>query len=219
MSHISCLQGSAEWLAARCGRITASRMPDVLATLKSGSEAAAREAYRMELVTEILTGQSAEHFTSKDMQWGTENEAFARAAYEIWLQEDGLNSVSVEPCGFFVHPVMEYAGASPDALVSSQEEGEGLLEIKCPKTSTHLRWMLAGVVPPEHRPQMQFAMACTGRSWCDFVSFDPRLPADLQLFVRRLWRDAKVITFLEEAVQRMYADVQATIEQLQAGQP
>jgi putative phage-type endonuclease len=204
MSHIPCIQGSPEWLQERCGRITASRIVDVLAVLKRGGESAARENYRMELIAEKLTGRSASHFVTTEMQWGVDNELLARGAYEV---ETGN---SVDMCGFFVHPEMEFAGASPDGLV----DGGGLLEIKCPQTKTHLRWMLAGVVPPEHEPQMLFEMACTGRKWCDFASFDPRLPANLQLFIRRLEWDDSRIKDIEDAVVFMDAEVNAILNLL-----
>lgn len=220
MTHIPCVQGSPEWLHERCGRITASRIVDVLAVLKRGGESAARESYRMELLAERLTGRSAEHFVTREMEWGVQNELLARGAYEIWLEQDeGTRApqyrkiVSVDTCGFFIHPAMEFAGASPDALVSSGD-GDGLLEIKCPQTKTHLRWMLAGVVPPEHEPQMLFEMACSGRQWCDFASFDPRLPARLQLFTVRLPRDDDRIAEIELAVAAMNAEIDAILNRL-----
>jgi len=220
MTHIRCIQGSPEWLQERCGRITASRIVDVMAVLKRGGESAARENYRMELLAERLIGRSASHFVTPEMQWGIDNELLARGAYEIYMEADEFTRapehrkpVSVDACGFFVHPAMEYAGASPDALVRSGD-GDGLLEIKCPQTKTHLRWMLAGVVPPEHEPQMLFEMACAERKWCDFVSFDPRLAASLQLFTKRLKWDADRIADIELAVAAMDGEVDAILGKL-----
>lgn len=204
MSYIPCVQGSPEWLQERCGRITASRIVDVLAVLKKGGESAARAAYRMELVAERLTGRSAQHFVSNEMLGGIENEVLARGAYEVETDN------SVDLVGFYTHPEMDFAGASPDGVIG----GEGCIEIKCPKTSTHIGWMLAGVIPPEHVPQMAFEMACTGRKWCDFVSFDPRLPVHLQLFIRRMERDDESITDIEAAVCQMDAEVDAILNRL-----
>lgn len=189
---IHCEQGSDEWKQARVGEITASRSGDVIATLKRGGEAAERAAYRSELMVERLTGmpypQSAEY--ARQVQWGKEQEPFARAAYEM------RNDVLVETVGFVVHPKIAHFGASPDGLVGD----DGTLQIKCPNTKTHLKWMLAGTIPLEHVPQMMGEMSCTGRAWCDFVSFDPRLPEHLQLFVRRFDRDQKLISVLESEV-------------------
>lgn len=204
MNYVPVVQGSAEWLQERSGRITASRIADVLATLKRGGESAAREAYRMELAVERLTGRATEHFVSRDMEWGTENEPLARGAYETETGE------SVDVTGFYLHPRMEFSGASPDGLVGA----DGLVEIKCPKTTTHLRWMLNGIVPLEHEPQILWQLACTGRQWCDFVSFDPRLPAHLQLFIRRMQRDNDRILEIELAVEHFHAEVEELLGRL-----
>jgi hypothetical protein len=180
--HIDCQHRSPEWREARCGLVTASRCADVLAMLKKGGEAEPRRKYRMELAIEILTGQPFQPPISRAMaaqiQWGIEQEQFARAAYEV------KRNTLVETCGFFVHATVERFGASPDVLVGS----EGLAQIKCPTTATHLAWMLEGVLPVEHAPQMLAELACTERQWNDFVSFDPRLPEHLQLFIRRMER-------------------------------
>jgi putative phage-type endonuclease len=190
-----CEQRTEEWRELRLGKVTASRISDVLAKIKEG-EAATRKKYKAEIVCEILTGLAVEGFKSKEMQWGTDTEPFARAAYE--LQQDVL----VQTVGFATHPTIKRFGCSPDGLVGS----DGLVEIKCPNTSTHIEYLLAGVVPAEYQPQMLVAMACTGRQWVDLVSYDPRLPSHLQLFCRRFPRDeariaeieAKVVKFLEE---------------------
>jgi hypothetical protein len=220
MIYIPCVQGSPEWLQERCGRVTASRIVDVLAVLKRGGESTARESYRMELLAERLTGRSADHFVTREMERGVENELLARGAYEVFMDADEATRaplhrkpVSVDACGFFIHPTMEFAGASPDALVRCGD-GYGLLEIKCPQTKTHLRWMLAGVIPPEHEPQMMFEMACTGRAWCDFASFDPRLPSTLQLFVVRLKRDEERIAEIDREVAAMDAEIESILKRL-----
>jgi hypothetical protein len=207
-------QGSELWLQARVGLVTASRAADVIACYKSGpkkgQETAARRDYRCELICEILTGQPYPQYVSHEMQWGRDQETFARAAYELQLD------VLVETCGFVLHPRVARFGASPDGLVGD----DGLIQIKCPNTSTHLGWMLAGVVPVEHAPQMLAEMSCTGRAWCDFVSFDPRLPEHLQLFVRRFARDEQFIATLEAEVVHFNAEIEDVLRVLpQAPQP
>jgi len=206
---LDCEQRTDEWRQLRIGKVTGSRICDVLAEIKKG-EAASRRNYRAEIVVETLTGIASEGFISKEMQWGMDTEPFARAAYE--LQQD----VEVTTVGFATHPLIERFGASPDGLVGT----DGLVEIKCPNTATHLDYLLNGVAPADYEPQMLAEMACTGRQWCDFVSFDPRLPSHLQLFVRRFhWDEAriteietKVVKFIEEVdeVLRRLEDVQAT---------
>jgi len=160
-----------------------------MAKIKTG-EAAARRDYRAQLVAEILTGKPQESgFVNAEMQWGTENEPLARAAYEI------AKEVMVDTVGLVLHPKIERAAASPDGLTA-----DGLLEVKCPKTATHLQYVLAGTPPAQYQAQMLWQMACTERAYCDFVSFDPRLPEDLQLFVVRFERDDKRIKDMEDEV-------------------
>lgn len=197
------IQGSTEWFAQRLGRVTASRLVDVLAKVKSG-EAAGRAGYRAELVAERLTGKSSEGFSNAAMKWGTDCEPIARAAYEA---ERG---VFVVETGMVPHPTIAMAGASPDGLVGP----DGLLETKCPDTKTHIDTILSGSVPAKYVPQVQWQMACTDRKWCDFVSFDPRMPADMQLFLIRVERDDKLIEEYEAEVVKFLAEVDATIEQL-----
>jgi hypothetical protein len=199
-------QGTAEWLALRVGKVTSSRICDVLATIQKKGEAAARKNYRAEIVCEILTGVAVQEYVTREMQWGIDQEQFGRAAYE--LQQEVL----VSPIGFAVHPFIERFGASPDGLVGD----DGLVEIKCPSTATHLEYLLAGVVPAEYEPQMLTAMACSGRKWCDFVSFDPRLPLHLQLFVRRLQRDDTRIADIEGKALKFLGEVDDVLVQLGA---
>lgn len=195
-------QGTAEWLAARAGRVTASRMSDVLAKIKTG-EAAARRDYRTQIVAEILTGRPQEDgYINAEMQWGTEQEPYARAAYEISF--DCL----VDTVGLVLHPTIDRSAASPDAMVNA----DGLIEIKCPKTATHLQYLMDGTVPSKYVPQMQWQMACTGRAWCDFVSYDPRLPEKMRLFVKRLPRDDARIAELEREVLAFLLDVDRMLE-------
>jgi putative phage-type endonuclease len=196
-------QGSEEWFAQRLGKVTASRLADVLATIKTG-EAADRANYRAELVAERLTGKRSEGFTNAAMKWGTECEPIARATYEA---ETGS---IVEEVGMIDHPTIAMSGASPDGLVGS----DGLLEIKCPETKAHIATMLSGSVPAKYIPQVQWQIACTGRAWCDFVSFDPRMPADMQMFCVRVHRDDEYIKKCEAAVIEFLASVDETVRKL-----
>ena len=203
MSNV--IQGSPEWFAQRLGKVTASRLVDVLAKVKVG-EAAARANYRAELVAERLTGKVAEGFSNAAMKWGTDCEPLARAAYEA---EFGL---LVGEVGMIQHPAIPNTGASPDGLVST----DGLIEIKCPETKAHIDTLLSKSAPAKYVPQMQWQMACTGRAWVDFVSFDPRTPSDLQLFVCRVLRDDDLIRQYETEVCAFLAEVDATVTSLTA---
>lgn len=196
-------QGTPEWLAQRAGHATASRFKDVLAKIKTG-EAATRRNYRVQLVTERLTGQPCESYTNAAMQWGTDQESSARAAYEA--QTGDL----VEQVGFILHPGMAWTGASPDGLIGD----EGGIEIKCPFQSTVHVETLQGGMPAEHMPQVQGVMWVTGRKWVDFVSYDPRMPEHLQLYVQRIKRDDSYIAELEKAVAAFLGEVSAMHQQL-----
>ena len=183
-------------------------MCDVMAKPKRGDkELACRKDYRMELLCERLTGRAQDHYVSREMDWGTEQEPFARAAYEVAFD------TMVDEVGLVLHPNMDFSGASPDGLVGS----DGGIEIKAPKTSTHLNWRLAGIVSEEHQDQMMWCMACCEREWWDFVSFDPRLPQGLRFFVARLERDEKRIAEMEYAVMEFNAEIEAMCKAL--GQP
>jgi putative phage-type endonuclease len=201
MKVLSMPQGSPEWLAARAGKVTASRISDVMA---SKTTAAYRD-YRAQIVAEILTGQPQESgFTNAAMQWGTEQEKFARVEYELACDW------TVDEIGIVLHPTIERGAASPDGLVSTN----GLVEIKCPKTATHLQTLIDKKQPRQYENQMLWQMACTGREWCDFVSFDPRLPEDLQLFVHRFDRDEKRIEEIEAAVKQFLNEVNEMIDNI-----
>lgn len=198
-------QGTAEWLQERCGLATASRFKDVLATVRSG-EAAGRRNYRAQLVVERLTGQPQETYQNAAMAWGTEHEPYARIAYEA---HTGL---IVQEVGFIKHPTL-MAGCSPDGLV----EDNGLVEIKAPyQSAVHIDALLGGIVPPEHIPQIMGQLWLTGREYCDFVSYDSRLPERLQLFVYRVHRDEKYIFNLEGEVIKFLKEVDAKHKQLMA---
>jgi len=196
-------QGSEEWFTIRIGKVTASRVADVIAKTKSGYSAS-RDNYMAQLVCERLTGQKAEGFTNAAMQHGTETEPLARAAYEA------LKDVLVDEVGFVPHPSIQMAGASPDGLVGD----DGLLEIKCPNTATHIDTLLSETVPTKYYTQMQFQLACTGREWCDFVSFDNRLPPELQLFVKRVPRDETYIRLMEAEIVQFIAELDDKINKL-----
>ena len=196
-------QRSDDWYAARCGKATASRFKDVLARLKNGTPAADRQRYLTELVVERLTGQPVPSYENAAMRWGTEQEAAARAAYE---QHTGA---TVEETGFVAHDTL-MAGCSPDGLV----DWDGLLEIKCPfNSAVHIETLLNGM-PAEHTAQVQGQMWITGRQWCDFVSFDPRMPVPLQLHVQRINRDPAFIADLERQVAEFLNEVGAQVEAL-----
>jgi putative phage-type endonuclease len=197
-------QGSKEWLEARLGKVTASRVADVIARTKSGYSAS-RANYMAELICERLTGAAAERFTSAAMDRGIETEAEARDFYAFGID------VPVTQIGLVPHPKILMAAASPDGLVGEA----GLVEIKCPNTATHIETLIEQTIPGRYLTQMMWQMACTGREWCDFVSFDPRLPPDMQLFIRRVPRDPAVIADLEREVVNFLAEIDRKITSLQ----
>lgn len=189
-------QGSPEWYAIRLGKVTASRVADVIAKTKTGW-GASRANYMAELVAERLTGVCAESYTNAAMQWGKDHEAEARAAYEF------RNDAEVEMIGFAPHPTIEMSGASPDGLIGAT----GLLELKCPNTATHIDTLLGQGVPAKYAAQVQWQMACTGRLWCDFASYDPRLPETMRLYVCRIARDDAFISETEKLVIAFLAEL------------
>jgi putative phage-type endonuclease len=196
-------QRTEEWFEARMGCVTASRTADVMAKTKSGY-AASRANYMAELICERLTGERQGGFSSAAMQWGTETEPQARMAYEI------ITGATVVETGFVLHPEIAGFGASPDGLIGD----DGLIEIKCPNTATHIDTLLADKVPTKYIIQMHVQMLCTGRAWCDFVSFDPRLPIDLHMFIKRVERDNKLAEEIVTEVQSFLADMEAKIAKL-----
>jgi putative phage-type endonuclease len=198
-------QRTEEWLLARCGKVTASRVADVLAKVKTG-ESASRKNYKMELVVQRLTKQPGESFTNAAMEWGTATEPQARMAYEAHTGS------FVEEKGFIDHPTIEGFGCSPDGLVGD----DGLIEIKCMNTANHVETVIEGKPPSRYIPQMQCQMAVTGRQWCDFVAFDPRLPEDLQLLVVRVDRNQEYIDQMEVEVKQFLSEVNDLFNQLKA---
>ena len=198
-------QRSDDWYAARCGKATASRFKDVMARLKNGNPAADRQRYLTELVVERLTGQPVPAYENAAMRWGAEQEAAARAAYEQRTR------VAVEETGFIAHDVL-MAGCSSDGLV----DWDGLIEIKCPYNSAvHIETLLNGM-PAEHMPQVQGQMWLTGREWLDFVSFDPRMPADLQLYTQRIKGNPEFQAKLEREIIAFSAEVDEIVSKLRA---
>jgi putative phage-type endonuclease len=200
-------QGAPEWFAQRCGKATASRIADIIATTKTGPSAS-RKNYLAQLVAERLTGTVAESYSNAAMQWGTEKEPEARAAY-AFLHADG---VDVLPAEFVTHPSIPMAGASPDGLVGT----DGLVEIKCPNTATHIETILTGKIDGKYITQIQWQLACTGRDWCDFVSYDPRMPEHLAIYVKRVPRDPEMINSLQSQVAEFLREVATTVRALEA---
>jgi putative phage-type endonuclease len=199
------VQGSAEWFAVRLGKVTASRVADVVAKTKSGP-AASRANYMGQLIAERLTDEPQESYTNAAMQWGTDQEPNARAAYEF------RTDATVETASFVVHPTIADSGASPDGYVGA----DGLIEIKCPNTATHIDTLLGRSVPGKYLTQIQWQLACTGRKWCDFCSFDPRMPESMSLFISRVHRDDRLIAELEVEVRKFLAELDAKVTELKA---
>jgi len=198
-------QRSDDWFAIRLGKVTASRIADVCAKTKTGW-GAGRANYRAQLVAERLTGQRQDSFTNAAMQWGVDCEDQARTAYAF------LHGHNVVEEAFVIHPRIAMGGASPDGLV----DVDGLVEIKCPNTATHIETLKGQAIPAKYIGQMDWQMACTGRQWCDFVSFDPRLPEEMQLFVKRHHRDDVRIAELEGLVTEFLEEVDADVAALTA---
>lgn len=196
-------QRTPEWYAARLGKVTASRVADVMAKTKTGYSAS-RNNYMAQLICERLTGKPTDTFSNAAMQRGTELEPMARSFYEV------KNDLLVIESGLVVHPEIESFGASPDGLV----EVVGLVEIKCPNTWTHIETLKSGKPKSEYITQMQAQMACTGRAWCDFVSFDDRLPDDLAYFQTRIERDEKFIETMLQEIRIFLGEMEKTIQQL-----
>lgn len=199
------IQGSPEWFTERLGKVTASRVADVVARTKSGW-GASRGNYMAELVAERLTGVKVEGFTNAAMQWGTDHEADARLAYEF------MTNATVEPASFVPHPTIADTGASPDGYVAA----DGLVEVKCPQTAQHIETLLGQAVPGKYVTQVQWQMACTGRLWTDFVSFDPRMPGSMSLFIKRVPRDDKTIADLERDVTDFLNELRLTVHRLRS---
>jgi putative phage-type endonuclease len=194
-------QGTDDWFAARLGKVTASRIADVVAKTKTGVSAS-RGNYMAQLIVERMTGKPTESYSNSAMQWGTSTEPLARAAYEM------TTDLMVDEVGFVEHESLSMCGASPDGLVGDK----GLIEIKCPNTATHIETLINGTIDNRYVLQMQWQMACTDRMWCDFVSFDPRMPEALQLKIIRVNMNEMLIVELENQVEQFLNEVQEKVE-------
>jgi putative phage-type endonuclease len=202
-------QRTEEWFQQRLGKVTASRISDVIAKTKTGVSTS-RQNYLIQLVSERLTGKKGDSYVNQAMLDGIEREDAARKLYEI------ERNISVSEVGFFEHPVLSMSGASPDGAVHAEIEGKyaGLIEIKCPIETTHTNTLMSKSVPTKYIPQMQWQLACTGASWVDFVSYNPNFPPELQLFISRVDRDQSYITELEVEVEKFLEEVEQTIIKL-----
>ncbi|MEY3120679.1 MAG: hypothetical protein RL548_1036 [Bacteroidota bacterium] len=202
-------QRTEEWFQQRLGKVTASRISDVIAKTKTGVSTS-RQNYLVQLVSERITGKKGDSFVNQAMLDGIEREGAAR---ELYMRTRG---VSVTEVGFFDHPTIAMSGASPDGAVNSEEEGKyaGLIEIKCPIETTHTNTLMSKSVPSKYIPQMQWQLACTGAKWVDFVSYNPNFPEELQLFVARVDRDDTYIAELESEVIKFLDEVDQTILKL-----
>jgi putative phage-type endonuclease len=203
MTGLTLIQGSPEWHAARCGSLGASQVHDALTRTKTGW-GAARANLIASIVVERLTGQPTETVCSPAMQWGKDKEPEARNAYAFY------KGVEVAEVGLVTHPALTGTHASPDGLIGD----DGLIEIKCPNTATHIETLTGAGVPAKYVTQMQWQMACTGRAWCDFVSFDPRLPAELSIYIKRVERDEGQIAELTAGVSDFLGEVEAKLNAL-----
>ena len=202
-------QRTEEWFQHRLGKVTASRISDVIAKTKTGVSTS-RQNYLIQLVSERLTGKKGDSYVNQAMLDGIEREDAARSLY--MLNKD----VDVTEVGFFDHPVIKNSGASPDGAVHAEIEGKyaGLIEIKCPIETTHTNTLMSKSVPSKYIPQMQWQLACTGAKWVDFVSYNPNFPVELQLFVSRVDRDDAYIAELEAEVIKFLDEVDQTIIKL-----
>lgn len=198
-------QGTDAWLSERAGKVTASRIADVMAKTKSGYSAS-RETYMGDLAAEMLTGVPKQGFVNDAMRWGTETEPQARAMYEL---ETGLTVIET---GFVPHPVIEGTGASPDGLVGD----DGLVEIKCPNTATHIKTLRGAAIDRKYLLQMHWQMICCERDWCDFVSFDPRMPLEMQMHIRRVERDAELAEEITAEVTQFLTELNEMVADLRA---
>lgn len=207
MNLLGIQQGSIPWLQARLGCCTGSRVKDALSLLADKkTPSAKRKNYMTDLITERLTGLATEHYITPSMEHGIETEPYARAAYSV------VSGNEVDRVGIAVHPSIKGFMSSPDGLVGAC----GVTEFKCPNTTTHIEWMLADVIPPEHEYQLLAHLSCTGRKWVDFLSFDPRLPPKHQYFLKRMERDEERISTMEAGIIKFLGELDEMIAKLEA---
>lgn len=193
-------QRTNEWLEARLGKVTASKIADVMA----GGRGVTRENYLNDLITETLIGPQ-ENYTNSYMEWGIEHEPKARLMYQL------LTGETVEEVGFIDHPSIKLAGASPDGLVGD----DGLVEIKCPASKTHNQFLLDQKIPKKYDLQMLWQMECTERKWCDFVSYDPRFPDPLKMVIKRVRFDEEKAVQVREKVLEFIGELESKLAQIQ----
>jgi putative phage-type endonuclease len=211
MREANDLQGTGAWFSARTGKLSASRMRAAMSYLKQSDkdkeagkpkeDKAERKNLKIEILCERMTGDIVDKFVNQAMQWGIEKEPEAKAAYET------ATGRIIQDVGFIDHPRIQFCGASPDGFVD-----DGLIEIKCPTTATHVAWILDGGIPDEHKAQMTLQAAVTGRSWVDFVSYDPRMPKPQQLLIRRFYPTAGEIAEIETEAEKFLAEVDALFD-------
>ena len=196
-------QGTEEWKMARLGHVSASNLDAVMAKVKTG-EAKTRLDYKIRVATEQITNAIQDSYSNQYMEWGIEQEPFARMAYEARAE------AFVEKTGFWKHPDIKWFGCSPDGLVGD----DGLIEIKCPKSTTHVKYLLDNKLPEDYYWQVHGQMLVTGRKWVDFISFDPRMPEHKQLFITRVNRDEEIMAQLKVAVIGFLSEVDEMIQKI-----
>ncbi|UNF41154.1 YqaJ viral recombinase family protein [Bartonella krasnovii] len=200
-------QRTAEWFQARLGKVTASNIYNILSKTAKGTPTSKYDDYKIKLITERLTGQTSPYYETEDMRWGIENEEDALREYAF------IYDTEVTQCGFILHPTIQMAGASPYGFVGE----DGLIEIKCPRSTNHTRFIINNEIKPEYLAQMQFQMACTGRKWCDFISYDPRFTRDashLRMKIKRIHRDDKQIEQINQAVESFLVEIEQEIQRI-----
>lgn len=199
------VQRSQEWFAARLGKVTASRIGDLRKRTKTGW-AAARADYMADLIAERLSGEHIPGGTGSARRWGQEIEPEAKRAYAFYRDAE------IVEVGFIPHPTIADAGASPDGLIGE----DGLVEFKCPTVITHLETLETDAIAAEYLQQMQWQMACTGRQWCDFASYDPRYPEAMRLYVQRVRRDDEMIAAIEADVVQFLTELCIRVDRLRS---
>ncbi|WP_273718099.1 MULTISPECIES: lambda exonuclease family protein [Bartonella] len=200
-------QRTAQWFQARLGKVTASNIYNVISKTAKGTPTSKYEDYKIKLITERLISEASPYYETEDMRWGIEHEEDALREYAFIYDTD------VTQCGFIQHPTIKMAGASPDGLIDK----DGLIEIKCPRSTTHMRFFINNEIKPEYLAQMQFQMACTERKWCDFISYDPRFAGDsshLRMKIKRIHRDEKQIEQINQAVENFLAEIEREIQRI-----
>ena len=198
--RVAVQQGTPEWFQMRLGKVTASRVADILAKTKTGPSAS-RQNYLIELAIQRTTGIIQESYSNSAMEWGVQNEGNARVLYEITTNN------FVDKVAFIDHPSIKWFGCSPDGLVSDR----GLLEIKCPNSATHWEYFKSKKPPQKYFIQMQAQIAVTNKDWCDFVSFDPRMPDRSQLLIVRVDRDEAFIAEMEAEIKKFLDEVEVEV--------